>query len=496
MDNTSTFNLVKTLFKNDWNEPFELTPTQNIIFDCIFKKGSPEAIPKRRIHIETYTQYGKSDTVSMAVLMRASTFPEKWVITAPSAAKAKIIMSDVIKHCFENEYTMNRLRLEEGENMEMLRRERSKNRLTFNTGNNTVGEIFIVSAESKVKRQEDIGNSLMGFGAPNLIEDESALLDDQIDAKAMRMVGGFSAQGLDFVVKIGNPFRRNHFLTSFKDPGYFKIVADYQVGIKEGRLSKEFVEEMRKKPFFGVLYDCKFPQANEIDDRGWTQMFNEDLIVRARVRSGEEVQHAGIKRMGNDIARGGSNFTTWIIRSLNYAEILAKSQMDNLSEIAAQTALYMETEGIDEYNTFIDEVGVGGGVVDPLKKDGIKVIAVNVGKKPTNEKRFANQRAEIYWNLYEWLMKGGRLSDTDDWFQLCDIKYKPDEKGRIKVMGKEEMRAMGIDSPDVADGLSLTFVRPSSEAMEVRELIRRKKREAQRTEGQGNRGLKLRMGGY
>ena len=184
---SSTYDLVRTLYKNDWNTPFELTPVQNIIFDCIFKKQSPDG--KRRIHIETFTQYGKSDVVSMAVLTRVATFPEKWLLTAPTAAKAKIIMGDIIKHCFENEYTMSRLRIEEGESMEVLRRERSKNHLTFNTGSNTVGEVFIVSAESKVKRQEDVGNSLMGFGAPNLVEDEAALLSDEIDAKAMRVVG-------------------------------------------------------------------------------------------------------------------------------------------------------------------------------------------------------------------------------------------------------------------------------------------------------------------
>lgn len=489
---SSTFDLVKTLYKNDWNQPFELTETQNIIFDCIFKKESPDG--KRRIHIETYTQYGKSDTVSMAVLTRVSTFPEKWLITAPSAAKAKIIMGDIIKHCFENEYTMNRLKLEDGESMEMLRRERSKNHLTFNTGDNTVGEVFIVSAESKVKRQEDVGNSLMGFGAPNLVEDEAALLSDEIDAKAMRVVGGFTAQGLDFVVKIGNPFRRNHFLDSFKDGGYFKIVADYQVGIKEGRLSAEFVEEMRKKPFFRVLYDCKFPEANEIDDRGWSQLLSEEDIIRARVRPDEVIKHAGVKLLGNDVARGGLNFTVWAIRSMNYAEVKAKSHINNLTDISAQTALYMQEEDIEAYNTFIDEVGVGGGVVDPLRRQDIKVIGINVGKPATNQIRFANLRGEAYWNLREWIKKGGRLSDSDDWFQLCEIKYKPDDKGRIRVMSKDEMRSMGIDSPDVADALMLTFTRASSEAMEVRRQNRMAKK--RKTEAKGNRGVKLRMGGY
>lgn len=471
-----------------------MTPTQNVIFDCIFKKQSPDG--KRRIHIETFTQYGKSDTVSMAVLTRASTFAEKWLITAPTAAKAKIIMGDVIKHCFENEYTMSRLKLEEGENMEVLRRERSKNRLTFNTGNNTIGEVFIVSAESKVKRQEDIGNSLMGFGAPNLVEDEAALLNDQIDAKAMRVVGGFTAKGLDFVVKIGNPFRRNHFLQSFKDPNYFKIVADYKIGIKEGRLTQAFVDEMAKKPFFRVLYDCKFPESNEIDEGGWTQMFSEDDIMRARKKPEEVIRHTGTKLLGNDIARGGGNLTAWVMRSMNYADIKAKSNSNNLVDTAAQTAFFMQEENIEPYNTFIDESGVGGGVVDPLRKQEIKVMAIMGQSKASNEKKFSNLRAEAYWSAMEWIKKGGRLSDSDDWFQLCDIKYRPDSRGRLQVMGKEEMRSMGIDSPDVADAFSLTFARSSGEAMETLRLMRKKKRAQKIAEVDTNRGLHHRQGGY
>lgn len=430
----------------------------------------------------------------MAVLTRVSSFPEKWVVTAPTAAKAKIIMSDIIKHCFENEYTMSRLKLEEGENMEMLRRERSKNRLTFNVGNNLVGEVFIISAESKVKRQEDIGNSLMGFGAPNLIEDEAALLDDQIDAKAMRMVGGFSAQKLDFVVKIGNPFRRNHFFESFKDPKYFNVVADYNVGIREGRLSQDFVEEMRKKPFFRVLYDCKFPESNEIDDRGWTQLLSEEDIIRARAHNAEdELKHIGVKRLGNDVARGGSNFTAWVLKSMNYASIKAKAHIDNITDGAAWTAQYAEDEGIEPNNIFIDDSGVGGGTVDALRKEDIRTIAFNGGAQATNPKRYANKRAECYWMLREWILKGGKLSDSDDWNQLCDIKYRPNMKGQLQVMGKEEMRSLGIDSPDVADALMMTFDRPSSEAMEVRELMRKAKKAKV---ADGNRGLHHRVGGY
>ena len=99
--------------------------------------------------------------------------------------------------------------------------------MTFDVGNNQVGEVFILSAESRLTSGEDIGNSMMGFGAPNVIMDEAALISDEADAKAMRMVAGFTASGADFVAKIGNPFTRGHFLKAFEDPAYLKINISY-----------------------------------------------------------------------------------------------------------------------------------------------------------------------------------------------------------------------------------------------------------------------------
>src|SRR3990167_4973473 len=448
LQNASPKELVKALYKDDEGNPFVLTEGQEKIFNAIFYKQGPNG--EKRIHIKTFTQYGKSDVVSMAVLTRVATFAEKWIIVAPSQPKARIIMGKVIKHLFENEYTLNRFKLQEGESMEVVRRERSKNRLTFDIGNNQMGEVFILSTESRLKQSEDVGNAMMGFGAPNLVEDEAALISDEADAKAMRMVGGFTSFGTDFVVKIGNPFQRNHFLQAQEDPAYFKINIDFERGIRENRLSQKFVEEMRKKPYFRVLYENKFPEADDMDAKGWTQLLTDDEVETAICKD-PEIKHIGEKRIGNDVARGGANFTVWNLRSMNYLEVLGKSHQDNLTEIAGQTLFFMKEKGVTAENTFIDDVGVGGGAVDPLHYQQKNVRGVNVGMVALEQSRFVNIRAEAYWRLREWLKKGGKLCacHRDEWsVQLTKIKYKPDSKGRLRVMSKDEMRGHGIDSPE------------------------------------------------
>lgn len=491
---TNTFELVKNLYKNDMGQPFELTPTQNEIFDCIFMKGANTVDKTRRIWVATHTQFGKSDTISMAVLTRAATFPEKWILVAPSQPKARIIIGFIIKHIFDNEFTLSRFKVKEGENVDAIRRERSKNRITFDVGNNQIGEIFILSAESRLTSGEDVGNAMMGFGAPNIVMDEAALISDEADAKAMRMVGGFSSMGADFVVKVGNPFTRGHFLKAYEDPGYYKINADFNIGLKEGRITEKFIEEMRKKPYFRVLYENKFPEADDIDAKGWTQMFSEDDVENS-IATDSEIKHVGEKRIGNDVARGGANFTVWTLRSMNYAEVLAKSRQDNLTEIAGQTLFLMKEKVVQDINVFIDDVGVGGGAVDPLHYQQKNVRGINVGMTALEQGRFVNIRAEAYWRLREWIKRGGKLCEChkDEWLaQLTKIKYKPDSKGRLRVMSKDEMRAHGIDSPDVADSLMLTFARREHGDTEER----RKKKQAKAKKRDYSNTLHVRMGGY
>ena len=245
------FELVRTLYKNEKGDPFELTPNQLRIFETIARRKYP------RNQAITYTQYGKTNTVALAVLTRISFFPEKWAIVAPDQKRAKILIEKIITHIFDNELTTRKFQISEGESLERIRRERSKNRLTFNTGSG-IGEVFIVSAQARF-RKEDAGNALMGFGAPNLIEEEASLIPNEIHAKAIRMIGGHKD---NFLIKIGNPFKRNHFLKSWENPKYRKVFVDWEIGVKEKRITREHIEEYKEEMpeyLFDILYECKFP---------------------------------------------------------------------------------------------------------------------------------------------------------------------------------------------------------------------------------------------
>ena len=413
------------------------------MFQLIFKK------PYNRVHILAHTRYGKSLTVALAVLTRVATFPEKWAIVAPSEKKAKIIMSYIIDHTFDNDYTKQKLELDKKENLEHLRRERSKSRLTFKHSNGTIGEVFIMSADSRNKQKA--GDSLMGFGAPNIVLDEAALIDNDIEAKIFRMLGDKMD---NYYFNIGNPFNRNHFLEKHRNPKYFKMNVEYKKGIEEGRLTEEFIEEARKKPYFSVLYENKFPEADSIDAKGWSHLITDKEYERAL----EKVENPfGMPKLGHDVARGGGNFNTWVLKYDNYATLLGKNEDGDLMSVTGTTIRFAKDNNVDWKAVSIDDTGVGAGETDRLIEQGYRINSVKLGARAREEKRFINKRAEDYWQLKEWLNQGGKLDPEHDWSEILDIKYKTDSSGRIKIMSKDEMRTNGIESPDIADGLMLAF---------------------------------------
>jgi len=428
------------LFKID-NKPLVLTGGQKQIFEIILKRN-----PKRTI-VMCATQYGKSLTVSLGILIRAAAYNERWAIVAPSERKAKIIMNYVIQHLFDNPMFYSQLEISEP--LEQLRRERSKQRLTFKRG----GEIFILSADSR--NAVRAGELLLGFGAQNIVLDESSLINDDIYANIKRMLGGYKD---NFFLEIGNPFRRNHFLKTWHSDNYKKIKIGYDQGIREGRFEQSFIEEMMQVPFFKILYQCEFPESGEIDENGLTPILTEREIENAMKRQNVPT---GIKRLGVDIGRGG-DYTAFVIRMDNYARLLEKNKDPDLMAQVGRIKRIMKDEGISAENVYVDDIGVGGGVTDRLKEENIHINPIRVGGTAWKEEKFANIRAEAYWNLREWISKGASLEKNQGWYEISDIKYKEDSSSKLKIESKEDMRKRCAQSPDIADALMLTFAKPES----------------------------------
>jgi hypothetical protein len=449
------YELVKSLYKNEDGTPVLLSPTQCDIFATIAMKKHP------RNHCMTFTRFGKSRTTALAVLTRCATFPEKWAIVSGSKDKAKIIMNYINGHIFDSEYVASKFRMDKGDSADAIRRHRNKNHITFDLGGGKISEIFITSAKDAI-----------GHGASNVVEDEASLIPNDEHALVMRMLGDNPDDS--FLFKIGNPFLRNHFLDSYNDPSYNKILINAEQGVHEGRISRSLIDEMRKFSFFGVLYDVKFPSAESVDSEGWSYILTEDDIKTATERKQEPF---GFLRMGVDIARGGRNFNAWVIRGDNWAKVLRKDLDNDLMSVAGKTIAFIKEYKINPENVSIDDVGVGGGVTDRLREQGFNVNAVVEGSKDYKDnelprleadakrrgyalERFSNFKARLYAGkdgVANWIKRTGYLEPHEDWAELLKIRYKKDSNGRTRIESKDDMRARGEESPDVADALMLTF---------------------------------------
>jgi hypothetical protein len=113
---------------------------------------------------------------------------------------------------------------------------------------------------------------------------------------------------------------------------------------------------------------------------------------------------------------------------------------------------------------FIDEGGMGAGVIDRLRELGWgeRVIAVNFGAKATKDNLYANKGAEMAAECKTWFETGIVQIPDQDWLQ-ADIQnqgFKYDSNQRLVMERKEDMKKRGIRSPDGFDSLKLTFAAP------------------------------------
>lgn len=440
------------VFKTDAGSQFSYTPTQLLIIATLAGRVHP------RVQLILPTQYGKSEAVSQGILLRASVKKEKWLIVAPTKKKAEIIMGYIIKHIFDHHIFSSQLVYDEP--MERLKQHKSKEHLTFKHG----GEIMVLSADAKNRQRTK--EVLMGFGAPNVVIDESALIDDDLYSTIKRMVGGFSATDVGtFILEIGNPFTRGHFLRTWVKGRYQRVWVDYRTALAEGRYTEDFIEEMQDEAFFDVLYECLFPTGDEVRADGYRRLLIDAIIENSFITEEPEIIEGDKPILGVDVAAGGENETVFVLRYplSGFAKVLERNRDDDLDNQAARVIAYKKQYKIGDYRIAIDDGGVGHGLSDILKAKDILIKPVKLGEQAIKKERYLNQRAELYWQLRKWLKsEGGKLMQDNGFKELTVINYKQNASEKLQIEPKEKLRERNIPSPDTADALMLTFIDTST----------------------------------
>lgn len=244
------------------------------------------------------------------------------------------------------------------------------------------------------------------------------------------------------------------------DPAYVQRIID-----KHGQDSDEY-----KIRVLG-----RFPNEDSIDDSGYTPLLIESDLKYTPINI-----FIGTPMMGIDPAGEGVDKTTWVVRDNFKSRVVAEERISNEKSIAQKTVTLMELFNIDMANVTIDNFGVGANVAKELALIPgmrINVKSLNVGEPADDKDRFINKRAEAYDRMKHWIRQGGELVPHDSWDELLQLRQRRELSGKLKIMGKAEMRKKGFKSPNTADALMLTFtnqqlsekVKREQEALQKRE---------------------------
>jgi hypothetical protein len=223
----------------------------------------------------------------------------------------------------------------------------------------------------------------------------------------------------------------------------------------------------------------------------WVEAYGEDSdFVRIRVRgvfprhgelefiSAADVENAMARdvttsltdplALGCDVARYGSNESVIAFRKGRDARTILWQFFRGLNTVELATRV---NEAFHAYRTdgiFIDGGGVGGGVVDNCRHMQLFCFDVQFGGRDdvggsatgNDGERYANKRAAMWGAMRSWIKTGALPADAELKAQLIGPTYTYNLKNEILLESKEEMMKRGVDSPDRADALALTFAYP------------------------------------
>jgi hypothetical protein len=207
--------------------------------------------------------------------------------------------------------------------------------------------------------------------------------------------------------------------------------------------------------------------VTRVEVKGEFPRSGEDTVISlalADAAVGRDVGMTLSKRIwGLDVARFGLDRTTLAKRQGNWLieppeSWRGKDLMQTVGKITAMYEKAIPSERPDWI--VVDSIGIGAGVVDGLRQNGLPVRGVNVSESPSVGDKFMRLRDDLYWRMREWFESMNcRLPEgCDDLIaELTLPRYEYRQNGKIKVETKQEIRKRLERSPDLADAFMLTF---------------------------------------
>ena len=222
------------------------------------------------------------------------------------------------------------------------------------------------------------------------------------------------------------------------------VQAERDAGMSESRVQQEFYCD------FSAEVDDAFIQPDDV---------REAMTRPPYAEIGDELV------MGVDVARFGDDRTCIWTRRGRDARSIKPIIMKGADTMAVAARVMAEIDLLRPDGVFIDEGGVGGGVIDRCRQMGYSVVGVNFGSKADRHiegvPKSKNKRAQMWASMREWLRSGGAIPDDRTLeMDLTGPLYSFDVNNAVELEKKSDMKKRGVPSPDMADALALTFAYP------------------------------------
>ncbi|KKK95751.1 hypothetical protein LCGC14_2669640, partial [marine sediment metagenome] len=208
--------------------------------------------------------------------------------------------------------------------------------------------------------------------------------------------------------------------------------------------------------FFKVKVRGVFPSAGSL------QFINSDIVEYATKRDRIIDSHAPLL-IGVDVARFGDDDTViyprvgYDARSFTYKRYNGLDTVQVVGKVIDMIREFAQL-GKQCIGLFIDGGGLGGGVVDQLRHLGYNPIEIQFGNKAIDGITYRYRGDEMWGRLRDGMDKLCLPHDIDLQAQLTQREYGYTLSGnKIHLETKTEMKKRGLQSPDIADALALTF---------------------------------------
>lgn len=334
------------------------------------------------------------------------------------------------------------------------------------------GLSFATCATSRAETPEALAGVHCDDGYVLLIGDEASGIPDPVFEAASGSMSGHNAM----TVLTGNPVRGQGFFfdTHGKLSGdgtggtwYSRRVSCLDV---PAQVTADYIEDMKRRygensNQFRVRVLGEFPVSD--DDT----IIPFDLVEPALHREVSTASTVGII-WGVDCARFGRDRSALAKRKGNrLLEPLRYWYKLDTMELAARIKFEWDEAPthLRPAEICIDVNGIGAGVVDRLRQLGLPVRGINVSESTsmTNQDRYSRSRDELWFKMRAWfaakdnvipeVYADPRYVGGDLVGELTKPKYRFLPNGKIKVESKDDMKKRGVDSPDLAEALMMTF---------------------------------------